>query len=171
MVKIARDAFLYLAPQSPVDAHAQCGSCLMYVPSIERCAIMGEARVTAGMSCGLYVHGVPHDQVVIRAVTPKEAGLVDRQVRCENCVAFSAGECDLYKKINRALPDMFDLDAKVDAKGCCNAQTPRPASRTDARVDQAASIMDGLLTRMAAVDAIADAITRHRVGTRALRQD
>jgi Pyruvate/2-oxoacid:ferredoxin oxidoreductase delta subunit len=125
--KIKRDAFLYLPPQAPADQHAQCGTCYTFCgEERNRCAIQGDTRVTKEMSCGLYEHGEPHDQEIRAVYTPEQVGLVDRQVRCENCVASDGeGGCNLYKKLNAALPDMFDLDERIEAKGCCNAQTPR----------------------------------------------
>lgn len=124
---ITRDAFLYLAPKAPKDSFAQCGTCLQFVEGDNRCIILGPAvRVTAQMSCGFYLHGDPKPKGAKseKIVTREEAGLVDREVRCENC-AYFAKTCGLYEKLNAKLPGYFDLDAKVDAKGCCNAQEPK----------------------------------------------
>jgi hypothetical protein len=76
-----------------------------------------------GFSCGLYVPGKPVNFPVKKYVTPQESGLVDRQVRCENC-KFGGEECGLYKMLNKKMPEVFDLDTKIESKACCNAQTP-----------------------------------------------
>lgn len=124
--KIKRDAFLYLAPRSPADQFAQCGTCRDFCPDSERCAILGpRVRVVAEMSCGLYVNGTPREQPTLVAVTSAEAGLVNREVRCENCVSFDAGRCRLYDKLNTTLPDVWNLDVTVAPRGCCNAQMPK----------------------------------------------
>lgn len=126
--KITRAAFLYLDPKPPGDRFAQCGTCMMFAPGQKRCSIHGPSvKVTADMSCGLYVHGEPEgDRMDLMAVvTPEESGLVRRQVRCENCTFFDGQSvCGLYEKLNAALAVLFSLDSQVDPKGCCNAQTP-----------------------------------------------
>jgi hypothetical protein len=126
-VKITRDAFLYLDPKPPEDEFAQCGTCIMFIPDHDRCMIHGaKIKVDEDDSCGLYVHGVPRNGPPTAAVTPKESGLVGRQVRCENCEHFNGKDlCLLFKNLNRVLPDKFDLDTKVSPKGCCNAQIPK----------------------------------------------
>lgn len=130
--KITRDTFLYLDPKPPADQFAQCATCLMWTgDKVQTCTIHGrKVKVTGGMSCGLYVHGkpVPDQAGQERAiVTPKESGLVDRPVRCENCSVFDEkrSRCIGYETLNKALPQLFALDAAVHPQGCCNAQTPK----------------------------------------------
>jgi hypothetical protein len=66
------------------------------------------------MSCGLYAP--------IQPVSPSVAGLVDRQVRCENCDFFDGVEtCKLFEALNIG-SSRFQLNTKVDPHGCCNAQ-------------------------------------------------
>jgi hypothetical protein len=59
-------------------------------------------------------------------MTPKESGLVRRQVRCENCKYAKNGAtvCGLYVTLNNEVPEMFALDEKIEPQGCCNAQMP-----------------------------------------------
>ena len=61
------------------------------------CAIHGPAvTVTVGMSCGLYINGssLPAGTPTVAIVMPIESGLVDREVRCENCEwGGPTGEC------------------------------------------------------------------------------
>lgn len=127
MERITRDAFLYMDPKQPKDAFAQCATCGLYVGGTERCSILGPAVVVkAGDSCGLYAHGSPNPDLPIHGlVSPEEAGLVHRQVRCENCTYLTPAGCDLYWQINKKFPDLFDLNNDVDPQGCCNAQTPK----------------------------------------------
>ncbi len=148
--KIKRDAFVYLAPKprdkKPQD-FAQCISCRKFVPHVDglkgsRCAEHGsKVVVDEGYSCGFWddwatPDGKPNAEVVANhaaelanivpgSVTPEESGLVDRQVRCENCEFFGAKHkhCHLYKGLNESLPEVFDLDINVEPDACCNAQT------------------------------------------------
>jgi hypothetical protein len=111
---------------------ANKGLCSIHGPSVP---------ITAQMSCGLYVHGEPAggQMALVAAVTPEESGLVDREVRCENCTFFSGQSCGLYDKLNGVLPDIFDLDVAVQAKGCCNGQSPRNAGdmeESEASIEQ-----------------------------------
>lgn len=95
---------------------AQCGSCRFFGKD-GMCAILSR-EVEADMSCGFYAPVYP--------VAPKDAGLVDRQVRCENCRFFD-GEytCKLFMLLKTSMPNEFeDLDPIVEPEGCCNAQTP-----------------------------------------------
>lgn len=121
--KITRNAFIYMPPKGDKNNFAQCGTCINFLPEDGRCAIMGKSvEIDEDDSCGLYVNGTPNnDQECVARVTPEQAGLVDSKVRCENCRAFDGGWCELYGKINKALPETFDLEEKVDAKACCNA--------------------------------------------------
>lgn len=120
--KIDRSAFLYMDPKEPVDEFAQCGTCQHFMPGMLRCTLFGDNdKVVADASCALYTHGKPNDdQEITNAVTPKSAGYVLGQVRCENCTWFKNGKCDLFLLLVEKLPDAFDLDPAVDAKGCCN---------------------------------------------------
>src|SRR5262249_12619601 len=120
MAKITRDAFLYLDPKPPKSSFAQCGTCIMWTGEKRRtCEIHGpDIRIEYGHSCGLYVHGQPDTSgKVEKLVTPEDSGLVLRQVRCENCIAFRAREskCGLFSLLNSAFPSKFDLDPDVDA--------------------------------------------------------
>lgn len=137
MAKVKRDAFLYLAPKAPKDEFAQCGTCSLFVESANHCSILGSAvHVTASMSCGFYLHGTPKPKnaAIRKVVTAQEAGLVDRQVRCENCEYVEGKTCGLYRKLNTRLPAYFDLDARIDPQGCCNAQQPKaPPKQWDRR--------------------------------------
>lgn len=129
--KVSRDAFLYLPPKPPLDQFAQCSTCFMWTGSQrQRCTIHGPAvPVTGDMSCGFYIHGEPMLEMARKEVTrvrPEESGLVKRAVRCEDCRFFHAtvSRCHLFDRLNRVLPDVFDLDPAVHPQGCCNAQTP-----------------------------------------------
>lgn len=128
-MKLKRDAFLYLDPRfQPKARFAQCSTCRDWVAD-RHCVIHGpKITVRSTASCGFYVWGVPHPagtETRMR-VTPEESGLVDREVRCENCRHYDpkGSECEFYDKLNVELPDLFDLDVKVDKQGCCNAQQP-----------------------------------------------
>jgi hypothetical protein len=129
-MKINRDTFLYLAPRfAPKSRWAQCSTCRDWVSGDRKCVIHGpKVNVVGGASCGLYVWGVPRPAgTETRAkVTPEESGLVVRDVRCQNCRWFddADGECEFFRLLNEKLPDVFDLDVKVDKLGCCNAQQP-----------------------------------------------
>jgi len=128
--KLTRDAFIYLPP----NGDKQCGTCRDFSPQHQLCAIHGpNVKVVAGMSCGLYVEGEFHGAREIRTVvTPEESGLVDREVRCENCKWGGPEEyvCRLFRMLNQFMPDVFELDTEIEPKGCCNAQQP-PEAETD----------------------------------------
>jgi hypothetical protein len=134
-MKIGRDAFLYYDPRDPKEQFAQCGTCRLFLPESERCAVIGpDTVVLATDSCGLYAWGTPtEDQLVKESVTAKEAGLVHRSVRCENCRFFDAGEgmCGLFQMLNEKFPDDFELQTGVYSQGCCNAQTPEDSDDTE----------------------------------------
>lgn len=145
MAKIKRDAFLYLSPRAPNNQFAQCGTCGLFVKGNDRCSILGDAKVSSEMSCGLYIHGVSREQPVRAVYTREEVGLVDRQVRCENCASSDGnGHCLLYRKLNDALPNLFDLDENIEAKACCNAQNP---IEHDARLDAVLAKVNQLIKR------------------------
>lgn len=150
--RIERDAFIYLTQgKAPASSFAQCGPCRMFVPEEalggyrkhDLCIIHGSnVEVEEGYSCGFmcqWPKGRPNPRVIRDhaaelklgipgSVTPAQSGLVDRQVRCENCAHFDADEsaCYLYRSLNEKLPRLFDLDDKVHPSSCCNAQTPIP---------------------------------------------
>lgn len=122
--RIGRWAFIYMEPKSGQSREfAQCSTCQLFMPGKERCGIFGpDDVVKANASCGLYLHGKPHDDQPIQdIVTPQDAGYVEGQVRCENCTWYKSGECELFAKLDKAMPDTFNLGSKVDPKGCCNA--------------------------------------------------
>lgn len=118
-------------PKAPKDEFAQCGTCAHFIKDTGRCELHGaDVEVDDDDSCGLYAHGKPEKgEEPQDYVTPKESGLVSREVRCENCMFFDPDSepkehCDLYTQLNRILPSAFNLDRYVKAQGCCNAQTP-----------------------------------------------
>lgn len=128
-MKITRDAFLYLDPRGPKTRFAQCSTCRDWVSGDRRCVIHGPRVTVSGtMSCGVYIYGTPQPPGTATSarITPEESGLVDREVRCENCVHFNGrtDECELFRLLNEKMGDIFDLDIAVDEHGCCNAQTP-----------------------------------------------
>jgi len=120
-MKITRSSFLYLEGSDP--SFAQCGSCVFgYV----RCAVMSNGKVSPIKgSCGYYEKGAPTKDRDIARLTREETGYVERPVRCENCRFYGQGHCGLYRMLNKAFPELFDLDEKVGRYACCNAQTPR----------------------------------------------
>ena len=63
----------------------------------------------------------------MKSVTPKEAGFVRRQVRCENCEYYEEEDshCHLFMMLNDKMKIAFKLNEKVDKYGCCNAQMPK----------------------------------------------
>ncbi len=128
MPKIDRSAFLYMDPVgSNASEFGQCGSCRFGVEG--RCVLLGH-DVDKGDSCGLYVHATEEDSPAVpeerEYVSDRDAGYVRREVRCENCKFFDPdeGDCELFEMLNNLRPETFDLDEKVEARGCCNAQTP-----------------------------------------------
>jgi len=130
-VRVKRDAFLYLEPVAPgMDLYfAQCGRCRWWKPGLPgRCAILGPALLVNGSdSCGLFVPGAAGAERVEASVTPLAAGFVRRPVRCENCRFATQGAtvCGLFDRLNRTLPDTFDLDTRITPQGCCNSNTPK----------------------------------------------
>lgn len=122
--KLDRSAFIYLEQIKPTAQFAQCVTCSLFLPGRERCAIFGKDDVVkANASCGMYIQGSPSDDQEIRGVVaPEEAGYVEEQVRCENCIWFNVepSTCGLFEDLNRAMPDAWDLEEKVLAKACCN---------------------------------------------------
>ncbi len=128
-MKINRDAFLYLPPTRPAANFAQCVVCRDWVRGDRKCVIHGPSiNVPGTASCGFFVRGItqPPGTKTRPLVTPEESGLVNREVRCVNCKWGGPGrhECEFYDMLNKKLPEVFDLDIKIDPHGCCNAQTP-----------------------------------------------
>lgn len=121
--KRGRDAFLYLAPRIPFNQFAQCSTCKLYTGIA--CSIMAQETVPPTASCGFYIPGGINPLLTpLPLVSATEAGLVDREVRCENCISFNNGKCELFARLNNTFPDIFALDEQVDRYGCCNAQEP-----------------------------------------------
>jgi hypothetical protein len=132
-MKIKRDAFLYLDPRPPKEDFAQCSTCRMFLPEQGLCSLHGkDVEIKPTMSCGFYTPGGPADESelehVSKAVTPEESGLVDREVRCENCISFDKGKCKLFEMLNQN-PN-WNCDPNVDKHGCCNAQRPIEKRKT-----------------------------------------
>jgi hypothetical protein len=127
--KLGADAFLYLSPEQGIDDFAQCSECRDWIPGDNRCFIHGRhVEVLGTMSCGFYVYGEPLEpgDVPYAMVSPMESGLVNREVRCENCKHMNDDStCGFFKTLNEKLPELFDIDINIDAKGCCNAQQSR----------------------------------------------
>lgn len=125
MRRLTRAAFLYMDPRLGMGRKfSQCSTCIMWIPDNELCSIHGtEVDVGSGDTCGLYVPGKPHGGTAKAMVTSQESGLEHRQVRCENCRHFSPEDstCNLYIHLNDLMPSVWDLDEKVHAMGCCNA--------------------------------------------------
>jgi hypothetical protein len=125
--KIKRDAFIYLDPKGETVNFAQCSTCRLWTGT--GCLLLGKTKVTGDMSCSFYVSGEPQRNLSGKEealLTPKEAGLVTRKVRCENCRSFDGGQCMLFNTLNKKLPDIFDLEESVSSNACCNAQMPPP---------------------------------------------
>lgn len=124
--KITRDAFLYFDPKGDKKRFAQCATCMMWTGDKgHTCTIIGQDFPVHGVdSCGVYVHGSNHEDMIgkeMALVTPKEVGFYRGKVRCENCKYLPGKEtCELYVLLNRMMPEIFDLDTKVDPHGCCN---------------------------------------------------
>lgn len=128
---VTRDAFLYMDPQGDrVKEFGQCSTCVLWTgPERKTCTIHGRGiEIDGGDSCGLYISGSPDESGREKAlVTPEESGLVSRKVRCENCAAYlpKLYSCDLFHKLNKSYPKLFDLEETVHPLGCCNAQHPK----------------------------------------------
>lgn len=124
--KIKRDSFVYLSPKAPKSRFAQCGTCMMFRPATEQCAIFGPNKKVSGRdgSCGMYEWGKANHLPVHEVMTPEQAGYVERQVRCGNCY-YGGPKCGLYMALNKALPEKFDLEEEIEEFACCNAQTPK----------------------------------------------
>jgi len=127
--KIKRDAFLYQDPKGDPDKFAQCESCVAFTG--KSCAVFPKGNtVSPGGSCGVYRHGKGDPDMLGKETgqfSKTQAGYVERQVRCENCAYFhdEKTHCELFEKLNKQWPHIFDLDKDVNPKGCCDAQTAR----------------------------------------------
>jgi hypothetical protein len=126
MPKLGAEAFLYLSPEPDTPDFAQCSSCRDWVKGDNLCAIHGPfIEVLGSMSCGLYVYGepLPEGSRTMTIVSTLESGLVDREVRCENCKHMLPDDiCGFFDTLNKELPELFDIDTNIDPKGSCNAQ-------------------------------------------------
>ena len=130
--KIARDAFLYFDPTGNKNQFAQCSTCRDWTGAKQNtCYILGKnVKVTGSMSCGLYVPGKPKPEYAGKeypALSPKQAGLVDTNTRCENCKYYESEDshCHLFMMLNEDMKATFKLDEKVHKQGCCNAFTEK----------------------------------------------
>lgn len=115
-----RSDLVYLDPKGKPEDFAQCRSCKMFIQSKGVCSLLGMGvKINGGMSCTQYAFGKA-DEIelahVSKSFTQEEVGLVDREVRCENCEFFesSDNDCLLFKTLN--------ISHKVNKHGCCNAQ-------------------------------------------------
>ena len=52
---------------------------------------------------------------------PKEE---DDKARCDTCDHFDANVCGLFKKLNEAMPECFELTEPVSKEGYCKAFCP-----------------------------------------------
>ncbi len=147
--KITRDAFLYLPPKEGAEEDfAQCGACRMFVPDRllpdgegGRCIIHGsKVEIDEDDSCGFMVpwptpdgspvehvmedHAAELEKDIPGSVTPEQSGLVSRRVQCHRCKfeKDNVTRCGLYEIINKALPELFNLDVDIEEHACCNAQ-------------------------------------------------
>jgi len=154
--KNGRDAFIFMKydPRLPPDYFAQCIGCRRFVPSsftegdIDLCIDHGsKIKVGPYYSCGVYAkwpRGKPENKVIENhaaelannlpgAVKPEESGLVERNVRCINCIFFMAegGKCGLYIALNQEQPERWKLDPNVEKYDCCNANLELEGERED----------------------------------------
>lgn len=118
-----RSAFLYMEPSPDTPEFAQCGTCTHFIPDTGRCFLFSDKdNVDADDSCGLYVQGEPQGgREPSGSVDPDVAGFYKGNVRCENCVSLSGETCGLFKKLNRFMPGVWNLDELVKPRACCNA--------------------------------------------------
>lgn len=127
-MKINRDAFLYMEPKGKQHDYAQCSSCVL-MTSDKMCSVLGEfIEEPEETSCGLYAPGdAPLSDYFDDFVSKDDASFAERSVRCENCKFGDAKRkvCKLYEKLNKDLPELFELNTKISPFGCCNANTPK----------------------------------------------
>jgi len=115
-----KSTFLYTPGKDGKDT-GNCRSCKMFLKQHGICSLHGpKVKINGGMSCGLWVTGGPavesEMEHVSVAVTPKESGLIEAEVRCVNCEYYkdSKKECLLFEILGIE-------DHTVEANGCCNA--------------------------------------------------
>jgi hypothetical protein len=118
--KMDRDIFIYSEPKNPIDNYAQCGSCGHFNDG--KCAIV-KGKVNEDDSCNLYVQKDKNGGFVL--YNKDEVGFHDGEVRCENCSYMKEGVCTLYEKLNFMMPELIQLNTKVDKKGCCTSFTEK----------------------------------------------
>jgi hypothetical protein len=123
---------------------SQCGTCFLWIRS-QKCYIHRPSdKITKEMACVYYLQGPPMSPAAKPAsiVTPEESGLVDRQVRCENCKWYDDHHCKFFEELNNlhgGLAGEFKLDTRVDPRGCCTAQEPPPErARRERRLSEEA---------------------------------
>jgi hypothetical protein len=146
--KLMRDVLLYLEPREALDGKQYfglCGSCRNYVSEGamhgavrgDRCALFGaDFPVTDDSSCHLFcptpdgqpcAHCQEHaGQKMIMGqrpcISPFVAGFVhDTTPRCARCRQYDPVEskCCLMEALNKALPEVYALDAAVKPGGRC----------------------------------------------------
>lgn len=122
MDKITRAAFLYMEGEAS-EEYAQCSTCALRPkdnPSL--CAILGiKIAKPKASTCELYVHGEPICDEVEELVTPEEAGFVETKVQCQRCEYGGDEDCEMFKMLNKKMPQYFDLETRISKNGCCNA--------------------------------------------------
>lgn len=127
--RIDRSAFLYMEPKGEVENFAQCASCWKFTG--QTCLEFSkDNKVVPGGTCGLYCNGTPREDLAgseSGGTTPEVADYVERPVRCENCVSFDSEKsvCMRFKDLSESKPEFYDLDFKVKAKACCNANVSK----------------------------------------------
>jgi hypothetical protein len=131
-MKVKRNAFLYQDPRGDPDKFATCETCHDFTgKSCENFAKGNTVKPTA--SCGLYRYGPnnrPKPGNETGTFTKAQAGYIEKPVRCENCAFGDIEEgkeayCELFEHLNKEWPAVFDLDKKIEPKGCCNAFVPK----------------------------------------------
>lgn len=140
--KLDRSVFLYSEPKDSANAaeYAQCKTCEHFLQQRKLCYLMSvNDTVYTGSSCNEYAEGKPIMDLNTNpsnSYKPEEIGLVHREVRCLNCQHFeTAGaeenegqHCELYEHLNQQMPEVFNLDIKVNEHGCCTANTEKTAT-------------------------------------------
>lgn len=116
--RITRDAFLYL----PAKGDKQCKTCSLMTP--DKVCVPLDQKVKDEWTCGLYIPGPYTGGKPAKQVSAEDAGLTKEEVRCEHC-HYGGEHCELFEMLNKKLPDVFSLDTKIEAKGCCNGWVKR----------------------------------------------
>jgi len=125
-MKTKRDAFLYFDNSKNEPNFAQCQSCAIMDDDFI-CGIY-QYKVNLNDTCGNYIPGPRGSFAAAKLLSKTETGFLSKtQVRCENCfwTKDSPGKCGFFTTLNNALPNEFDLDTKINAKGCCNGWRTR----------------------------------------------